>query len=162
VPARAAHVYEAWLDGSRHTAMTGGEATVVPRVGGRHTAWGGYIEGQTIELDPGRRIVQTWRSSEFPPDASDSVLEVGIEAEGDQAGVTFITTETPEGKGAKYEQGGDEHYLTPMRRYFAASTPADEPAREAAPAKRKAPAKAAAKKAPAKKAAKKRAPAKKA
>lgn len=72
-PAKPADVFAAWLDSVAHGAMTGrGRAKIDPRVGGAHTAWNGYIQGETLELEPGRRIVQSWRTSEFPRHASRS------------------------------------------------------------------------------------------
>ena len=76
IPASAERIYQAWLDSAEHSAFTGGPAEVDPKIGGRFTAWDGYIEGVTLELEPGRRIVQSWRSSDFPNDADDSRLEV--------------------------------------------------------------------------------------
>jgi uncharacterized protein YndB with AHSA1/START domain len=172
VPASAQRVYEAWLDSEKHAAMTGSTAAIEGRVGGRHSAWDGYIEGETLELDPGRRIVQSWRSQEFPPDAAHSRLEVLLEPEHDGARITFIHTEIPEGQGPQYERGWDSFYLVPMRRYFAqvrtdAVSPEVSREEESASAMAPAPtaAKAAAKKSAKKKSAKKKAakkPAKKA
>ena len=39
------------------------------------TAWDGYISGRNVELIPGERIVQTWRTSEFGVSDPDSNLE---------------------------------------------------------------------------------------
>ena len=69
LPAAPEAVYDAWLDSAAHSAMTGGEAKIRRRVGDRYSAWDGYIEGATLELVPGKRIVQFWRTSEF--EASD-------------------------------------------------------------------------------------------
>ena len=65
LPAPPEAVYHAWLDSAAHTAMTGGAAKIAGRVGGRFTAWDGYISGKTLALTPGARIVQSWRTSEF-------------------------------------------------------------------------------------------------
>src|SRR5439155_25047562 len=75
-PVSPDRIFHAWLDGREHGLITGGAATVAPGVGGRHTAWDGYIEGTTLELEPGRRIVQSWRTSDFPETAPDSRLEI--------------------------------------------------------------------------------------
>jgi uncharacterized protein YndB with AHSA1/START domain len=121
VLASADRVYAAWLDGAEHTRMTGGKATVDPSVGGEHTAWDGYIMGKTLGLDPGRRIVQSWRTTDFPLNASDSRLEVHLlDVEGG-CEVTILQTEIPEGQGAKYEAGWREHYFVPMAKYFGKS-----------------------------------------
>ena len=73
-----------------------------------------------MALGPNRRIVQTWRSSEFPDDAPDSQIEVLLEdAEGGAATmITLRHTEIPDGQGESYKQGWDESYFTPMNEYF--------------------------------------------
>ena len=65
LPASPEAVYDAWLDSACHGAMTGAPATIGKRVGEPYAAWDGYITGKTLELVPGRRIVQSWRTSEF-------------------------------------------------------------------------------------------------
>ena len=90
VPASTVRVYEAYLSGDLHSAMTGSPATVIAEVGGRLTAWGDYIKGEILELGDGR-IVQTWRSSDFPEDAPHSRLEVLIEPEGDPKKLLRVT-----------------------------------------------------------------------
>jgi uncharacterized protein YndB with AHSA1/START domain len=120
IPASPERVYEAWLDASQHSAMTGSEATVErPEVGAWFTAWDGYIKGQNLELESGRRIVQSWRTMEFPSASADSRLEVLLERAGRGTRVTFRHTEIPEGQGSGYEQGWKDCYLDPMRSYFA-------------------------------------------
>src|SRR5512147_2671749 len=76
IPAKPSEIYKAWLSSKGHSAMTGSAAKVTGKVGGKFTAWDGYIFGRTLELEPDRRIVQAWRTSEFPDDAPDSRLEV--------------------------------------------------------------------------------------
>jgi uncharacterized protein YndB with AHSA1/START domain len=114
-------IYEAWLDSAEHSAMTGGRATIDANVGGRFTAWDGYIEGATLELEPGRRIVQRWRTSEFPSGAADSLVEIRLEPLEEGTRIIFLHSEIPEGQRTKYEQEWREHYLDPMDRYFAAA-----------------------------------------
>jgi activator of HSP90 ATPase len=59
-------VYEALLDSRKHAAFTGMPARIDRRPGGRFTAYGGYLEGVTVELVPNRKIVQFWRSRNWP------------------------------------------------------------------------------------------------
>lgn len=49
--------------------MTGSPTQVEPRIGGRYTAWKEYISGITLELQPFRLIVRSWRTTEFLEDA---------------------------------------------------------------------------------------------
>jgi uncharacterized protein YndB with AHSA1/START domain len=119
IPASPDRIFQAWLSSQEHSAFTGGQATVEPRVGGRHTAWDGYIEGVNLTLEEGRRIVQSWRSSDFPDGSTDSKLEVLLEPTDGGTKVTLVHTDIPEGQGRLYEQGWVDHYFTPMQEYFA-------------------------------------------
>ena len=169
LPATPDRVYLAWLNGPEHSAMTGGAATVAStEVGGAFTAWDGYIDGVHVALEPGRRIVQAWRSDDFPADAPESYLEVLLEPAPGGTQVTIRHRDLPEGQGPGYLAGWDEFYLEPMARYFAAEAkrraakgPRRAVAKRAA-AKRASPKQAPAKQAPAKQAPAKQAPAKKA
>ena len=116
-------IYQAWLNSSEHSAMTGGgQAMVDPNIGGRFSVFNGYAEGSTIELEPGRRIVQRWRSTEFPLEAGDSLLEIRFEPFENGTRVAFLHSEIPEGQATKYEQGWREQYLEPMDRYFSSGS----------------------------------------
>ena len=118
IPATPSDIYEAWLDSGGHTAMTGSPAHVDGRVGGTFSAWDGYIYGSTLKLAPNQRIVQAWRTSEFPDDAPDSRLEVLLEETRGGTTLTFVHTHLPEGQVDSYLQGLDDFYFTPMKKYF--------------------------------------------
>jgi uncharacterized protein YndB with AHSA1/START domain len=150
LPATADRVYAAWLDSAEHSKMTGGAATVDPNVGGEHSAWDGYVSGRTLELEPGRRIVQSWRTTDFPLGAADSRLEVHLlDVDEGRCEITLIHSDIPEGQGAKYDEGWREHYLVPMQKYFGKPAKAKPAAKKAAKkAGKKAAKKVAGKKAP--------------
>ena len=63
LPVKAEKLYKAWLNSKEHSLFTGAEATASPKVNGKFTAWDGYISGKNVELKPGKKIVQTWRTS---------------------------------------------------------------------------------------------------
>lgn len=111
-------VYEAWLSSEEHTAFTGDEATIDPKIGGKFSAHGGYIRGTTLELDPNSRIVQSWRSTDFPEAAEDSLLEVLLEEARGGTRLTLVHTNIPDGQAEEYEQGWKDFYFEPMKRYF--------------------------------------------
>ena len=119
LPVPPKRIYQAWLDGDEHGWMTGSSASVKPEVGGRFTAWDGYITGTTLEVEPFRRIVQAWRSTEFAPGDPDSRLEVWLEDLGSSTKITLIHTNLPDGQGARTQQGWVDNYFSPMQRYFA-------------------------------------------
>ncbi|MDA0708926.1 MAG: SRPBCC domain-containing protein [bacterium] len=110
-------LFHAWLDSAEHTAMTGGEALVSDEVGGSFSAWDGYISGKNIELETGKRILQSWRTDDFDPDAPDSSLCILFQAEDDRVRVTIHHSDLPEG-GMRYHQGWIDFYFEPMKAYF--------------------------------------------
>jgi uncharacterized protein YndB with AHSA1/START domain len=146
VPASAQEIYEAWLDSLAHSEMTGGEAVMSDEVGAEVAAWDGYISGRNLELVPGQRIVQSWRTTEFDDEHEDSILTVTLEEVEDGTLLTLVHSRVPDGQ-TSYEEGGwQEHYFEPMKAYFAERQQAGpiSKAKAAAP-KKKAKAKAKAK-----------------
>ena len=118
LPATPEQVYEAWLSSEEHTAFTGDEATIDPTIGGKFAAGSGYIRGTTLELEPCSRIVQSWRSTDFPEAAEESLLEVLLEKVRGGTRLTLVHTNIPDGQGEEYEQGWQEFYFEPMTSYF--------------------------------------------
>jgi activator of HSP90 ATPase len=118
IPAAPARVYEAFLDAREHAAMTG--AGVTDEGDGKFTAWDGYISGRTVAAQPHSKLVQAWRTSEFPERAKDSKLTITFAPEAGGTRVTIIHTTIPDGQGASYEQGWREYYFEPMKQHFGA------------------------------------------
>jgi activator of HSP90 ATPase len=118
-PVDAKTLYEGWLDSAIHGAFTGGQdAKISPKVGGKFSAWDGYIFGTTLELDPYRRIVQTWRTTEFPSNAPDSHLEILFEDNKDGTKLILNHTQLPEDQVDEYIQGWKDYYFKPMHNYY--------------------------------------------
>jgi len=118
IPAKPEEIYKAWMSAKGHSAMTESPATVSARVGGKFTAWDGYIFGNTLELAPGKRIVQAWRSTDFPEGAPDSRLEVLLEPAKGGTKVTLKHSDIPPGQAASYRQGWKDFYFEPMKKHF--------------------------------------------
>ena len=120
VAAEPQRVFSAWLDPKEHAMFTGGgEAVVEPWNGGRFIAWDGYIHGILLGVDTGIRIVQTWRTSEFPPESRDSRVTVEFDAVRGGTRVRIRHSDLPPSQVKRYEKGWIEHYLKPLARYFA-------------------------------------------
>ena len=149
VPAEPQRVYSAWLDSKEHAAFTGGgEAVVEGWAGGRFISWDGYIHGILLGVDTGRRIIQTWRTAEFPPESRDSRVIVEFEAARGGTRVTVKHSELPPSQTKRYAKGWLEHYLKPLAKYFAkggkaaaAAAPAPKTAWGRRPERKKKPAK---------------------
>ena len=102
LPATPEEVYNAWLSSKGHAAMTGSAASISAEVGGEFDAWDGYIHGKNLELVPNKRIVQSWRTSEFSKDEPDSRLEITLEPSGESTKLTLRHTGLPP-HGGQYE-----------------------------------------------------------
>jgi uncharacterized protein YndB with AHSA1/START domain len=118
LPASARQVYEAWLDSASHTQFTGGVAEIDPTAGGTFTAWDGYISGQNVELEPCSRILQSWRTTDFPENTPDSLLEILLEEKGQETQLVLIHTQIPEGQADQYAEGWENYYFLPMKEFF--------------------------------------------
>jgi len=147
-------LYGAWLSSAGHAKLTGGaQASVEPKVGGAHTAWDGYITGKNLVLEAPRRIVQSWRTTEFPAGAAESRVELRFDAVAGGTRLTLDHSAIPEGQSEMYAEGWVNFYFVPMRTLF--GQPKKAAPKKAAP-KKAAPKKAAPKKAAPKKAAPKK------
>jgi len=112
-------VYEAIVDPAKHAAFTRSTATGEPVEGGAFTAWDGYIAGRHERLVPGARIVQLWRTSEFPHGHPDSRLELELRPEADNRTRLRMThSGVPRSQAKDYERGWVEHYWDPLREYL--------------------------------------------
>ena len=110
--------YHAWLTSKAPGARTGGDAKCSSKVGGKFSAWDGYILGKNLELIKDKYIKQSWRTIEFDQDQPDSILEIALKEI--KPGITELTLShsvlLP--KDLKYKMGWVENYFDPMKVYF--------------------------------------------
>lgn len=118
VHAKAETIYKAWLSTEGHSAITGSPAKVDGTVDGDFAAWDGYIQGMFLELEPNRRILQAWRTAEFPSEAEDSLVEILLEEELGKTKLTLKHWNIPDGQAESYKTGWEDFYFKPMKVYF--------------------------------------------
>ena len=111
-------IYDALINAKKHSAFTGAKATCVARVGGKFTAWDGYITGANLELERGRRIVQEWKTTEWPAASPPSRLVWTFAAKRGGAEVTMVHSKVPASQAESYRQGWIDYYWTPLQEYF--------------------------------------------
>ena len=137
IPASAQEIYDAWLDSLAHSEMTGGEADMSDEIDAEVSAWDGYITGRNLELIPGERIVQSWRTTQFADEHEDSIITLTFEEAGDGTLMTLVHSNVPDEQTSYELSGWQEHYFAPMRNYFAKRTRARAAGRRAAAPKGK-------------------------
>ena len=118
IPASRLDVYEALTDPKKHSAFTGARATGAPKSGESCTAWDGYIIGKYLDLIPGARIKQEWKTSEWPAGYAPSILEFKLKQKGSDTEISMIQREVPASQASSYDQGWVDHYWTPLKKYF--------------------------------------------
>lgn len=110
-------IYKAWLDSKSHSEMTGGQAEISDILGERFSCWDGYISGNNLVLDENKKIVQTWRTTEFLDSEEDSHLEINLIELNEGTELSILHTNLPD-HGDQYIEGWKEHYFKPMETYF--------------------------------------------
>ncbi|NUN11952.1 SRPBCC domain-containing protein [Candidatus Micrarchaeota archaeon] len=111
-------VYSVLMNTAKHEKMTGSKAKIDPKVGGKFTAWDGYISGENVELVPGRKIIQKWRTLEWPADAEDSVFQLELFKTKTGTKIVMTHSKVPADQADNYAQGWTDYYWNPMRAYF--------------------------------------------
>jgi uncharacterized protein YndB with AHSA1/START domain len=118
VSAAPADVFEAFVNPRKHAAFTGSPATGTGKVGGKFTAWDGYISGVYRALVPGKTIVQDWRTTEWPEAAADSRIELTFKAITGGTELRMVHSNVPAGQADSLRQGWIDFYWKPLAQYF--------------------------------------------
>ena len=118
IPASPEEVYEVLLDSEKHSAFTGSRATGRAKVGAQFTAWDGYISGKNLELEKGKRIVQEWKTTDWPEGYPPSRLEFILNAVNGKTELTMYQTDVPADQKDELKQGWTDYYWKPMKAYF--------------------------------------------
>ena len=118
IPAPPGEIYDALLNERTHSEFTGAKATCERYVGGKFSAWNGYITGTNVKLESARRIVQEWRTSEWPDGFGPSLLEFQFQPKEGGTEVRLVQSNVPAMQANFYKKGWAEFYWKPLRKYF--------------------------------------------
>ena len=108
-------VYDAFMTSKKHSKFTGASAKISNKVGGKFSVWDGYAEGENLELDPGKKIVQSWRASDWP-EGHMSKITIKLTKQGKATKLTFIHSGVPAEFYKDIKQGWVEYYWNPMKK----------------------------------------------
>jgi activator of HSP90 ATPase len=118
IPASPAEVYDAFVDGRKHSVFTGAKATCEPKVGGKISAWNGYISGKNLKLEPGKRIIQEWITTDWSDGYPPSTLNLAFSKKGSGTQLTMVHSGVPASMASSFAEGWREHYWTLLKKYF--------------------------------------------
>jgi len=110
-------VYNCIMDAKKHSKFTNSKVEIEDKVDTKFSAYDGYITGENKELEPGKKIVQSWRGTEddWPEDHYSEVVFEFSETEDGGTELNFTHTGIPESKAESLDQGWHDHYWTPMK-----------------------------------------------
>ena len=110
-------VYDALMNEKKHARFTGAPAKIRAKAGAPFRCYGGYLTGITLELKPGRRIVQAWRSQGWP-DGYYSVVTFALAKKSTGTQLRFLQIGVPAGDYAAKNKGWKTHYWQPLKKYL--------------------------------------------
>ncbi len=115
--APAARVYAALTQSAQFSAVTGAPAEIAAAEGGTYSAFGGHIQGRTIELADGQRIVWAWRPKTWPAGVY-SIARVELsDAGGGKTRLVFDQDGVPADSAEHIDAGWHKMYWEPLRAY---------------------------------------------
>lgn len=107
-------VFDILMNSDKFKEMTGGRDTLISQdVGGTVSLFGGAIEAQNIEIVPNQRIVQAWRSKDWP-DGLYSIVNFEMSEDGASTKMNFKQSGHPDEAEAHLEAGWHQMYWNPM------------------------------------------------
>jgi activator of HSP90 ATPase len=113
--------YDAWLDSKTHGEIIEADAVIVPMVGGAYSLWDDNTTGRTLELHPNKCvIVQSWRDNSmgWPDNYFTTITLQFVKEHDNQTKLYFVQKGIPEKDAKSIEDGWQEYYWAPMKRYF--------------------------------------------
>src|SRR5258706_5209795 len=118
LPASPERVYEVFTDGEKFTAVTGGRvAEIGSGEGAAFSLFGGPIHGRHVELVPGQRVVQAWRTKMWPP-GKYSLVTFTLTAEGSGTKLAIDHDAYPADQHDHLSSGWVQNYVEPFAKHF--------------------------------------------
>ncbi|MFH0972300.1 MAG: SRPBCC domain-containing protein [Candidatus Micrarchaeota archaeon] len=112
-------VYRCFADPKLHSQVTGSKATGNAKEGSKFTAWDGYISGRNLKLVEGKKIVQEWKTSEWPEFTPPSIFTLDFIPKKGGTEIRMVHSKVPAEQAAGYEKGWKEFYWDPLKAHFA-------------------------------------------
>jgi activator of HSP90 ATPase len=110
-------IYESFMDEKKHAQFTGAKVKLSRKTGGKFDIWDGEISGENLELVPDKKIVQTWRYSDWPA-GEFSTATFSLEAVDGGTKLTLNHSGVPDEAYEDIKQGWKDYYWTPLKKYL--------------------------------------------
>ena len=118
-------VYDTLINSRRHARLTGAKASISAKVGGKFSAYDGYVQGVNLELVPDERIVQLWRGSDWP-EGHYSRATFTMRAMKGGTRLTLNQNGVPDEQYEAISRGWRQFYWVPLKKLFGGSNGEDD------------------------------------
>ena len=118
IKASPEEVFDAYMNSKKHSAFTASPAKMSSVVGGKFTAWEGYIIGKNVSLTKGKKIVQEWTTTEWPEGYPPSKLEIILAKSKGGTVLKMVHSKVPAAQKDDYAQGWRDYYWKPLKEYL--------------------------------------------
>ena len=111
-------VYALWIDPPQQGMITEAFAKINPRIDGSYELWDGVVRGKFILLDAPKKIIQTWRTSEFSPQQPSTKLTLDFKPH--RLGTRLLITHEniPNAFLSQFEFAWKEFYFPRLKLHF--------------------------------------------
>lgn len=116
-PASPSAVYAALVESARHAEFTGAPAEIERDEGGTFVCYGGHVEGRHVQLVPGKRIVQAWRTKTWP-EGTYSVARFELTPDGSETKLVFDQDGVPAEAVEHIDAGWHRQYWEKLTTYL--------------------------------------------
>ena len=107
-------VYEALMDSRKHSKFTEAKASISRKIGGKFKAYGDYISGVNLDLVPDKKVIQSWRGSDWP-EGHYSRATFSLKKVKSGTRLTFTQSGVPVKYYKDINQGWRDYYWKPMK-----------------------------------------------
>ena len=111
-------IYEMLMDSKKHSGFTGSKAKISREVGGKISAYDGWIEGKNLVLKQDKKIVQRWRGKDWPKEHYSKAIFALRKDKKEGTALDFTQTNVPEKYYKLIKDGWKEHYWQKMKKFL--------------------------------------------
>jgi len=110
-------LFECLLLPNRVKAFAGGDAIISPEKGSKFRLFGGSVEGENLEVEEPKKIVQKWRFSSWPEGVY-SIVTIELEEKDGKTILKLEQTGVPEEDKERTENGWDANFWRRIKGIF--------------------------------------------
>ncbi len=115
IKASPKEVYDAFMDSKKYSLFTGDKAIISKKIGGKFSAFGGWASGENLELIEGKKIVQSWRASDWKEGHYSRII-INLEKVDNGTKIIFEHEGVPDKWREDIEKGWNEYYWKPLKK----------------------------------------------